>query len=525
MRSTLDCGGSTPPWNNIEEQDSVRSPMGIDDDKTEGGVEPPQSKVFRTDVSMRVALRSASRNLRRSGTRGAASVESRKLRKPSRIELPAGFSLIELVVAMAIFLVVGGTALTLFSRHETLLSQEQGTAGLNIGLRNALSQIQIDVVNGGSGVLTGAQIPAWPVGVTITNSNPNASPICSPATTGTYSANCFDALNVVMVDPNTPPLQLVSTYGSPTGTTCLNTNASSCTASPVTLTSTTTNTVTGSVPTGYTASTVATDFKAGDYVLFVDVAQQVGEQDYTIAKLASAGGTSGSNVQLTFDETQQGGFNYGATSGNDPLGVTTPYCYVNTTSGSPTVTWASGSYNFVTGSTWANQPIQISNTTYTVASVSSTTSLTLSSNATATLSSAPFLTTTVPTNQFYSGDWVLRLLPIQYSVSVSNAADPQLVRTQAGVTNVVMDQVIGFKVGAVWWNSTLALNDFQYDYNSTDYNNNFSLVRAVRVSIIGRTTPSSDPTYTYVNSFDGGRYQIRGSSIVVNPRNLTMSND
>jgi hypothetical protein len=35
VRSTLDCGGSTPPWNNAE-------------DKDKGGVEPPQSKVLHT---------------------------------------------------------------------------------------------------------------------------------------------------------------------------------------------------------------------------------------------------------------------------------------------------------------------------------------------------------------------------------------------------------------------------------------------------------------------------------------------
>jgi hypothetical protein len=332
-------------------------------------------------------------------------------------------------------------------------------------------------------------------------------------------------LNIVMVDPNTPPLQLVSSYGGTSGTTCLNTNGATCTASPTTPSSTTTNTAIGSVPSGFSASTVDTQYKQGDYVLIVDVAQQNGQQYFTTAKLSAAGTTSGSNVQLTFYETQQGGFNYGNTSGNDPLGMTAPYCYVNTTSGSPTVSLASGSYNFVTGSTWANQQIQIGNNTYTVASVASSTSLTLASNATATLSSAPFFTTYALTNQFYSQDWVLRLLPIQYSVNVSNASDPQLVRTQAGVSSVVMDQVIGFKVGAVWWNNSLALNDFQYDYNSTDYGNNFSLVRALRVSIIGRTTPSTDPTYKYVNPFDGGRYQIRGSSIVVNPRNLTMSND
>jgi len=100
-----------------------------------------------------------------------------------------------------------------------------------------------------------------------------------------------------------------------------------------------------------------------------------------------------------------------------------------------------------------------------------------------------------------------------------------LVRTQAGVSSTVMDQVIGFKVGAAWWNSTIDINNFQYDYTSTDYGNNFSLVRAVRVTIIGRTVPSSDPLYTYTNPFDNGHYQIRGMSIVVNPRNLTMSND
>jgi len=35
VRSTLDCGGSTPPWHHTEEKD-------------QGGVEPPQSKVLRT---------------------------------------------------------------------------------------------------------------------------------------------------------------------------------------------------------------------------------------------------------------------------------------------------------------------------------------------------------------------------------------------------------------------------------------------------------------------------------------------
>ena len=117
----------------------------------------------------------------------------------------AGFSLIELLVAMAIFLVIGATSFNLFVRHETLLSQEQGIAGLNIGLRNALGQIQLDVINAGNGLILGANVAAWPVGVTIVNSNPTTT-TCNPTATSptTSQAACFDSLNVVMVDSNTP---------------------------------------------------------------------------------------------------------------------------------------------------------------------------------------------------------------------------------------------------------------------------------------------------------------------------------
>jgi hypothetical protein len=96
-----------------------------------------------------------------------------------------------------------------------------------------------------------------------------------------------------------------------------------------------------------------------------------------------------------------------------------------------------------------------------------------------------------------------------------------------------MDQVVGFKVGAAWWNNNTST--FAYCYNTGPYCDNastipgysgdFTLVRSVRVTIIGRTKPSTDPFYRYRNPFDSGAYLIRGSSIVVDPRNLTMSND
>src|SRR5689334_8386476 len=124
----------------------------------------------------------------------------REIRLPRQSFPLSGFSLIELMIAVAVFLVVSIAAFTLFSRHQRLLSQEQGTAGLNIGLRNALSQIQMDGVNAGSGLIVGANVPAWPVGLTIVNSNPTTAQ-CNPAATSpaNYAAACFDQLNIVMV--------------------------------------------------------------------------------------------------------------------------------------------------------------------------------------------------------------------------------------------------------------------------------------------------------------------------------------
>lgn len=439
--------------------------------------------------------------------------------------IPDGFSLLELVIAMGLFLVLGGASLTLFSRHETLLGKEQGIAGLNIGLRNALSQIQIDASNAGYGLIMGANAPAWPVGITIYNSDPTAAQ-CNPTATNppTYAAACFDKFNVVMVDPNTPYLQLPSSYNCTTGPLYTNGTVNNI------LTTETTSSLVGTPGTG-SSSTYYSNFKSGDQILLVKANGQL----FTTATLSAAGTNSSPNVQLTFHDTQIGGFNYSVTSLNDPLLMTTPYGYVTTTAGSTTVSWVSGN-TFVTGTAWNGMQIQIgNNTNYTVASVTSSTSLTLSAAVPTGQgqTNVPLLTSATLTNQFCSGDFVLRLLPIQYSVSVANASDPQLVRTQGTTSNVVMDQVIGFKVGAAWWDNNTST--FAYCYNTgpycdsantvQGYNGNFTLVRAVRVSLIGRTTPSSDPTYTYRNLFDSGPYQIRGNSIIVNPRNLTMNND
>src|SRR5437764_15402327 len=48
----------------------------------------------------------------------------------------AGFSLVELMVAMAIFLVVGGAAVELAKKHVPLFTSQQNQTGLNLAMRN-----------------------------------------------------------------------------------------------------------------------------------------------------------------------------------------------------------------------------------------------------------------------------------------------------------------------------------------------------------------------------------------------------
>jgi hypothetical protein len=84
------------------------------------------------------------------------------------------------------------------------------------------------------------------------------------------------------------------------------------------------------------------------------------------------------------------------------------------------------------------------------------------------------------------------------------------------------NQIIGFKVGATL---TLGATDTStYDFNAQTFGTgsgyDYTQIHSVMVSMIGRTTPNPDPSYTFQNSFDGGPYQIQGVSVVINPRNM-----
>ena len=367
---------------------------------------------------------------------------------PHRTE--KGFSLIELLVATAVFVLVTGSAFDLFMKQQKLESNQKGQAALNIGLRNALTQLQIDLANAGAGYFVGANVPSWPVGVTIIN---------NPAGSGCYSGNfvysaaCFDVLNIIKADPNTPPIQVTGN-----GTTCSSTTSSIAFGYPATVYS-------GNPPVGtpLTAAQTAAYFHSGDQLLFVSnfIANSNTTSLFGTIVLTADGGVAGGKVQLQHNPSNSNGTN---SPSNDPLGITTN----------------------------ANNKLGI---------------------------------------QFCTNAWILKLAPVTYDVDTSNPNDPKLMRVQNGNAEEVMDQVIGFKVGAAIWNAPAG--SAQYNYDASTYTNvnpgdeayNFTLVRSLRISLIGRTPPSTDPAYNFHNLFDQGPYQIQGSAVVVNPRNLSMNDN
>jgi Tfp pilus assembly protein PilW len=208
----------------------------------------------------------------------------------------AGFTLIEFMAAMGIFMVVGGAAFLLFRQDVPLFNQQQNLAGLNIAVQNAVTQIQQDVVNAGTGFYTGTSLPSWPVGVTIVNTTSSSGSPCQ-GSNYTYNATCFDTLAIITTDPNTPAEHLGASGG------CVATTATSVVLYTPTLTA-------GQV------TTLATDYKSGDELMLV---KSDGSQATTV-KLSAAGSVSGGAVKLSINSTNSDGSN---SSTNDPLGITT----------------------------------------------------------------------------------------------------------------------------------------------------------------------------------------------------------
>ena len=206
---------------------------------------------------------------------------SNRPRTFARPRQSSGFTLIELMVAMAVFLVICGITLSLFRQHATLFSDQQSQVGLNITLRNALEQMQTDTLNAGDGYFNAVNTTSWPTGITITN-----------------QAGPFDVLNVITA--GSVPSQL-----DPAG--CTNTNTSL--------------TVNLAPAAGLTAAATAAQYSQNDEILFINGA---GNQ-MTVATLTAPGAIVGGKIQLSHTATNPDGSNNPGPPTNDPLGLTTNF--------------------------------------------------------------------------------------------------------------------------------------------------------------------------------------------------------
>ena len=399
-----------------------------------------------------------------------------------------GFSLVELMIAMAVFVLVAGAAFSLFGQQASVATQQQTLSGVNIGLRNAMSQVEMDMAGGGGNLLAGVpNASPFYLSVIVNNNVAGVAANCAPdTTTWAYpiASACFDSLTIL--SPNNSLVKPCGAAQAP---------ALALTAS-ANLSAATTAQANDAINAGNNAADI-TCFKSGDEILFLqpataaacDVSGVAIHYCMNVAKLTADATVVGGVINLQVNAT-------GAQS-SDPLGII----------------YQAGGGTYFTNSLADNFP---SPSSYAV-------NLGTGSNA------------------------------VTYAVlaNAANASDPQLMRCPGtACTNanaqVVTDQVIGFKVGADLWNGrpvgATGTDIANYNYKGTTYCTDaiagvdctanppaaydpydFTLVRAVRVSLIGRTTPNTDKTVhtVFLNGFDNGPYLVQQASAVVDLRNLS----
>ncbi len=413
-----------------------------------------------------------------------------------------GFTLIELMVAMMVFLIIAGTAFSVFDKHMEAITHQENLSGVNLALRNATSQLQIDLSGAGENLL--GSVPnadlTFSTGVVIQNNVPaiegGTAAACAPAG-GTYAypinSACFDSLTI---------------FGPPSG--CAATAATTNQPPVLTLVGSVDvssgSAITANDPLGAAPATDKVCFHAGDELLLIQPASGLSLNcdanipvGYCIGEvqLTAAPTVSGSNLSFSYTATGSTGAPTGCpgASCTDPEGV---------------LYNPQGGTNFVD-----SLEHSFSGSTYLVDVGGATSAIT-------------------------------------YSVvqNPSNAADTQLQRCDSNGCAVVADQIIGFKVGAALW-SNEATNQpdvANYFFNSKWYCNSaiasspaancndvplqsqdendpydFSLIRSVRISLIGRTTPNADSSLSkFANGFDDGPYLVQQASVVVDLRNMSI---
>lgn len=319
-----------------------------------------------------------------------------------------GFTLIELMVTMAVFMVVGLAAMKIANQSVSISVSQQGQSALNISIRNATAQLQNDAMNAGTGYFPTYNIPGAPLGLVITNDSVG-----------------YDRLTILSFDPTLVAHPTVSA----------NTTSGTMNVTPVSI----------------SAATLSAGYTAGNILMMFSntVNATTGLPSVTTFPL-TADSVSGATVNLTY------------TANVAPV--------------SPNGTWPTT----VAG----GDPLYISRT-YGVGNLGTS---------------------------YDNTDWVLKTSNIVYYVDTTTA---QLYRqVNGGTPAAIASNIIGFKVGAMLYNTTDATS---YTYGAIA---DPRQIRSIRVSVIARTTP--DATSPFRNAIDGGPYRVEGTSFIINPRNLSL---
>lgn len=216
-----------------------------------------------------------------------------------------GFSLLELMVAMGVFLIVGGAAISLVRRHMPLFNTAQNQTQMNMALRNAVAQLQMEVVNAGTGFSGAGAVAFTPFGATITkaaNANCRAN--------ATYVAGCFDSFKLLQVDPTLPVLTPSSDIAGKIGVNTAANNVMYLTfpGNPA-----------GATAAQYTAW--AASLKRGSELVFVQGGTEApnGQPSIAIVVLTADAVANGNSVQLSFATPPTDGA--GIPVAPDPLGI------------------------------------------------------------------------------------------------------------------------------------------------------------------------------------------------------------
>jgi prepilin-type N-terminal cleavage/methylation domain-containing protein len=409
------------------------------------------------------------------------------LTRPRRRGSGGGFSLVEMMIALLVFLVIALTAVSLVRTQIATFLSQQSQSQVNIGMRNALGQIEMDAAEAGSGFFPNINVPGSPIGITLTTGD---------NTGGTNAA--YDTLTIISFDTSTLASPSSNSNGSAG---CVNT-------------STATSLYLLPQASGTTAATLSANLRQADEVLLVRsyIDPNLGFPLIGSVTLSQASSSNGTTVQVTYTSSLQkpaGGLPQFTIPGNPPT-TYTPTPYVD--------------------------PADNFRITYDPSDKLSNDGTFCSTNSGNADDARAVKMTPI---RYAVNPATLQLTRCQ--ANANNPAPACYTNPADSSATVVAEHVLSFKVGVMLWQDcnsdiyaagTCTLNGNTYNASATDaasyaYNSygpslctdtankcDFSLIRSIKVSMIVQTGNA-----ILLNS---NAVATEAASVVINPRNLSM---